>query len=152
VTSGVAVVGLTYDGSDIQLSDLSIFLEIRRGLNEAPSVRGVDTIVPARAGRIAQSRINDMLSIELYGQVTTDPAETFADDARASYRDKWVGVRALFASNRDPTDLVATLEDGTTQTISARPLNIVVPNEIPGWFANVSIELEGFDDWTPGGS
>jgi len=152
MTSPVAVIGLTYDGTDIQASNLSVFFQIRRGINEAPTVRGTDITVPALAGRIARNRIVDMLSIELVGQVTTDPAQTDPDDAKASYRNNWQTVRALFATNRDPAALVATLEDGTIQTIQARPLNITVPLEMPGWFAQVTIELEGYGDWGPVGS
>lgn len=64
-----AVVGLTFGGTDIQHNPIGIFLEIVRGLNEGPSVRGSDTVVPGLAGRIARNRVADRWDIELRGLV-----------------------------------------------------------------------------------
>ena len=55
MTSPVATIALSYDNVDLQESDLGIFLQIVRGLNEVPDVRGKDWIVPSTAGRIACS-------------------------------------------------------------------------------------------------
>lgn len=152
MSSPVAVVGLTYAGTDIQNANLAVFFEITRGLNEVPSVRGKDVTVPVRPGRIARSRVIDTLQIILEGQVTTDPTETDPDLSKASYRTNWTAVRSLFAPDRDVADLVATLEDGSSLTVPARPLNIVTRYEIPGWYWSGSIELEGLSDWEASGS
>lgn len=149
MTSPVGIIGLTYDGSDLQLSDLQVFLQIVRGLNEPPTVRGSDYVVPALAGRIEANRVNDVVSIVLEGIVRADPAQTTTSAARASFRNRVQSVRTLFRPDRARAPLVATLEDGTIWTISARPLPGIVWSEpVPSELANVSIELEGYDDWT----
>lgn len=152
MTHAAALVGVTFDGVDLQRSDLQWFLEIERGLDEVPSVRGKDTVIPGLAGRLEQNRRNDVLSIVLTGFVQADPSLTDVDDRRASFRSNVATIRSLFASDRDRADLVALLEDGSTQTISARPLNIIGGTYIGSEYRALSIELEGYDDWTPGGS
>ncbi len=153
MTSAVATIGLTYDGVDLQTGDLQVFFQIEHGLAEGPSVRGSDVVVPARAGRIEGNRINDVLVIELVGFVRADPAETTTSGARDSFAANRALVRTLFATNRARADLVATLEDGTQLTISARPMpGMIWTSPIPSEFANVSIELEAYDDWTAVGS
>ena len=147
MTSSVAPIGLTYDGVDLQSSDLQIFLQIVHGLNESPAVRGVDYIVPSRAGRIEANRINDVLSIVLEGHVRADPSETTTSGARASYRANVNTIRTLFRNDRARADLVATLEDGTILSISARPLNTIWSEPVPSEFGSLSVELEGYDDW-----
>jgi hypothetical protein len=148
MTSPAASIGLTYDGSDLQLADLSIFIEIVHGLNEPPSVRGSDVVVPALAGRVEGNRVNDVVSIVLEGIVRADPTTATTATARTSYRAKVAAVRTLFASNRARANLVATLESGATKTISARPLPGIIWNElIQSEIATVSIELEGYGDW-----
>lgn len=147
MTTAVGIVALSYDGTDLQQSDLQLFLQIVHGLNETPSVRGSDYVVPARAGRVEANRVNDVLSIVLEGHVTGDPTETTTSGARSSFRDNMQALRFLFRPDRARADLVATLENGTVLAISARPLNIVLSEPVPSEFAAVSIELEGYDDW-----
>lgn len=148
MTSPVALVGLTYAGSNVQTSDLQIFLQIVRGLNEPPTVRGEDTVVPARAGRTEGNRVNDVLPIELKGWVRADPTETTSSGARSSFADNRATVRALFHPKRARADLVATLENGVILTISARPMPGTIWTEVIGSeYAEVSIEMEGYDDW-----
>jgi hypothetical protein len=149
--SSAAVVGLRYDSVDLQTDDLQIFLEIHTGLNEPPSVRGGDYVVPARAGRVEANRINDVLPIELVGMVNADPAITDLGDARSSYRANATALRALFHPNRSRATLEADLEDGSTITIEARPLPTHIWNE-GAVSAKVNIELEGYDDWAVAGS
>ena len=224
MTNAVAVIGLTFDGTDLQTADFGIFLEIVRGLNEQPVARGVDLVVPSRAGRIVRNRVGDALSIELRGYVmgTGAPATaaetgggvdtTLAADAvagvvsivltsaagiadneylrvgdtgeteirrvdpswtagttipltgplvrnhdagdqvrqvdtagssgdREVFRTNAKIVRALFATDAEPANLIAALEDGTTATIAARTLNSIW-NQITPDLAEVSIELE----------
>jgi hypothetical protein len=147
VTNAVAVIGLTYDGTDVQQSGFGIFLEIVRGLNETPEVRGTDTVVPGRAGRIARNRVADRLPIELRGIVMGNGANEAAQ--RADFRTNVLALRALFSSSRVPANLVATLEDGSTATISARPLpGMLWDEQVASLFANVSVELESVDpEW-----
>ena len=142
--SPVAAVGLRYDSVDLQQPDLQWFFEIERGLDEVPSVRGKDSIVPAADGRTERNRKNDVLSIVLLGFVRGAPD---AVDQDASYRENLASIRALFHSRRARATLTATLEDGTVQTISARPLNIVPGRTVAPRFRTLSIELEGYDDW-----
>jgi len=147
MSSPWAVIGLHYDGSDLQLADLSLYLWIQSGLNEVPVVRGTDTTVPGKPGRSEGNRVNDVLPIVLVGQVTSDPTALTQAEARESFRTTMRAVRTLFASNRSRANLVADLEDGATATISARPLNILVPKMIESVYASLSIEMEGYDDW-----
>lgn len=147
MTTTAATIGIVYAGTDCQPSDLSIFLVITHGLAEPAAVRGSDIIVPGLAGRIAGNRVNDVLPIELEGFVRAAPSTTTTATARASYQAKRATVRALFATNRARAALVATLEDGTQITIMARPLNTIWNETVPSEFANVSISLEGYNDW-----
>lgn len=153
MTNALATIGLTYDATDLQTSDLQVFLEIVHGLNETPSVRGVDIVVPGLAGRIEGNRINDVLVIQLEGLIRADPSETTTDGAQASYRDNVQAVRTLFAPARLRAELVATLEDGTAFSIMARPMPGMIWTEpIKSEVAHVSIELEAYGDWTAVGS
>jgi hypothetical protein len=153
MTSAISTVGLTYDGSDLQSSDLSLYLKVVRGLWETPSVRGDDTVVPALAGRAEGSRVNDLLKIELRGWVRADPdLDSDHEDAVDSVQASLLLLRTLFASDRERADLVATLRDGTTRTVSARPLNMITTEIVEGWWYNLSVELEGYDDWADEGS
>jgi hypothetical protein len=148
MTTALATVGLTYDGVDLQTSDLQLFLEIVQGLNQTPAVRGSDYVVPARPGRVAANRVNDVLPIVLEGFVSANPAAVTTATARSSFRANMQTVRALFAPNRARADLVATLEDGSSQLISARPLpGIIASDDVKSEFARISIELEGDGDW-----
>ena len=153
MTSPIVSVGLTFDGTDLQPSDLSFCLWIVSGLNQTPTVRGVDVTVPALAGRIEANRVNDMLPIILEGFCRGDQTATNTADRREAYRVTARTLRSLFASNRERADLVATLEDGTELTIAARPLPGMIWNEIVlSEYAAISIELEGVDDWAISGS
>lgn len=147
-----AVVGLRYDSTDLQLADFTKYFWIATGLDAVPSVRGVDVVVPGKPGRSLKNRENDTLAIVLNGQVTCDPDAMDQAAARSSFRTAMRAVRTLFASNRTPATLEATLEDSTVLTITARPMNIVVPDQVEGVYASLSIELEGYDDWTETGS
>ncbi len=141
------IVGLTYDGEDLQLPDFTLFLTIIKGLNETPAQRGEDIVIPRRAGRTEGNRINDILSIVLAGQATGGPTTDDRPTNQSEYRTMMLYVRTLFRSNRERAALVALLENGSTATIQARPMNILVPDEVPGAYASLNIELEGYDDW-----
>jgi hypothetical protein len=150
VTSPVAVIGLTYRGTDLQSADLDIFFEIVRGLAEPPSVRGEDWIVPARAGRLPTNRVADVLRIELRGHVRGSGVDE--DAQRADFAANRATVRALFSPTLDPGPLVATLEDGSVQNVDARTLDTIW-NQVQPSFAFVSVQLESVDpDWLAGAS
>lgn len=151
MTNAVAVIGLTFDATDIQQDPIGIFLEIIHGLNESPSVRGVDTVIPSMIGRVARNRKADTWRIELHGYVAgigdTEAAQ------REDFRDLVATLKTLFDPTADPVALVATLEDGGTMTIMARALPTPLWNQIVPSIAEVSYELEAVEDWTlDGGS
>jgi hypothetical protein len=140
MTNALAIrpLGWTPDGGerfDCQQDRLGWHLEIVTGFDEVPSVRGEDVIIPGRVGRLAGSRIGDLLSIELVGSVRgdlEDGSPMTEAERLESYR---ANVRELQAQF-DPT-LVGVVdvlgEDGTTYTIAARPLSLVYGSEdIPG--------------------
>lgn len=152
MTSAAAVIGLTVDSVDVQDVD-GIFLEVKRGIGEVPEVRGVDLIVPAYAGRIVRNRVADRLPIILEGWVRgvgTASGASGEDEDRADFATNRAALRVLFDPTADPVLLEATLEDGTTQSINARTLNIVYDQVVPS-FARVNIEMESVDpDWVAG--
>jgi hypothetical protein len=150
VANALAVIGLTYGGTDIQNSSIGTFLEIRRGLNEIPEVRGIDTIIPSAVGRRLRNRVKDRRIIELFGYVAGTGSGEAAQ--RSSFRTQVAALKALF----DPTvsrSLVATLENGGTGTIAARTLTMIWGDawseDLSPSFASVSIELESVaPEWT----
>lgn len=149
MTSELATIGLVWDGTDLQDWDQGIFIEIVKGVNETPKVRGSDVLVPALAGRVEGNRVNDILDIELRAFIRASSAATSNADAIASFRDNMATVRSLFASNRDRAVLEATLENGTVQEIVARPLpGIQWEEPVKSQLAIGYIEMEGFDDWS----
>lgn len=153
MTNAVAVIGVSYDGTDVQQNPMGIFLELVGGLNETPRVRGTDVIVPGLAGRVVRNRKADGFVVELRGYVSGSGVDEEAE--RASFRALVTSLRTLFDPTRDPADLVATLEDGSTATCSARPLPTMVYNQQVPSMAVLSVELESVDgDWVlePAGS
>lgn len=147
MTSPLAPIGLTYAATDLQDADLGIFLEITQGLNDSPEPRGRDVTVPGSDGQIPRNRRPHQLRLVLTGQVmgigTTQALQ------RSNYRTKVKSLRTLFSPSRQPANLVATLEDATTGTISARPLNIIWNEIISSEYALVSVELVSVTpDWT----
>ena len=148
MTNAVAVIALTYRGTDIQEAfgaSGAMFLEIVRGLNEPAAVRGSDIIVPGKTGRLQGSRQKDLRTVELEGILWGATGAT----ERTTYRTKVATFQALF----DPTiagALVATLEDGTTTKTLAntRTLSVAWDHIAPG-AARVNVLLESTaPDWT----
>lgn len=152
MTTPVAPVGASYAATDLQAADLSIFLQFKRGLHELPSVRGEDTVIPTAEGRHEMNRVNDVVRIELEGHVTADADALTNQEQVESF---WVNaetLRTLFASDRAWAALNAVLPDGTIKSIQARPLNMIFTEVIGSLFATVSVELEGYGDWTTASS
>lgn len=145
MTSALAIIGLTFDGIDIQNLD-GIYLELTGGLNDSPAVRGVDVIVPGAAGQVARPRRFHERRILLTGSVRGSGSTE--DDRRAAYRTDMKTLLALFDTAANPADLVAELEDSTTGTIAARTLSVLSTETVPSEEAAISIELLAVEDWS----
>lgn len=133
------VTSLTFDGTSLQRLDGSVLFEIKRGLGDIPSVRGVDQIVPGRRGRIRRNRIADALTLELEGVVDAGDLAEFAV-LRQELHD-------LFDPEAGDLVLSCLLEDGTTATINALVVPPMLWDEKAG-HARVNVALESVDpDW-----
>jgi hypothetical protein len=150
MSSGAAIIGLKIDGEDVQRSDLGVFLELVRGLNEGPTVRGVDTVVPGLPGRLPGNRVADTNQLEVFGFVSDGGAGSSEAEARAAYRANATWLRQLMDQTAAPLSVVATLEDGSTASITARVLpDPIWKDEVAGLFTTVDYQLESVDaDWT----
>lgn len=142
MSTPLAIISLTYDAVDIQTADLGIFLTITYGLNEGPEVRGKDVLVPGADGMVARPRRPHSHKILLGGLVRGVTGATEALQM-ADYRTNMRFTQTLFDPARDPADLVAGLEDGSTWTIAGRPLSpgVLATEQVPSLEADVSIEL-----------
>jgi hypothetical protein len=140
-------IALTYDGIDLQDYDgVGWHFDITQGLNEAPSVRGVDVVVPSRDGRVIRPRRVDVLKIVLLGHVYGPGS----DDASSQslYRANVTTLRELFHPARVPGVVGVVLEDGAIMEITARPLNTLWNEKMQSQYAVVSVELESVDpEW-----
>lgn len=135
-----AIIPVTFDAVDLCPDDLSAFLQITQGLNETPEVRGQDIVIPYLAGQASRPRRAHALKIVLTGFIRGIGAtET---DRRVSYRTTMRYWRdTLFDPTRTAAVLAATLEDGTIASLDARPLSMIVSEQVPSEYADVSIEL-----------
>jgi hypothetical protein len=140
-----ALTELTYRGTSLMRSNLTVLLRIVRGIGEVMEVRGQDTIVANATGRVPRDRKKDRLVIELKGYVMGTGADEAAQ--RASLVDLRAELRTLFDPTLAPGALVATLEDGTTQSIDARAINILYGDDDTPTLREVSVELEAVEDW-----
>ena len=143
---------LVANGVDLTRSDGRILGRVVRGLNEVPEVRGKDTLIPSRSGMVPRNRKLHRLVIEWEGHVMGDGA-TEADQ-REDFRDLMDSLRTLMNPVLDPYELVITVEDGTTRSITARPINLLPgPDDLPSYRA-VSLQWESVDaaDWGVTGS
>ena len=150
MTNQLSAIAISYDGTDVQTSDLGIHLEIVAGLDDSPDIRGQDVTVPYLDGRVVQPRRFDKRRILLEGFVRGIGASN--DLARMDYRANRRVLANLFDNTGLPATLRLVLEDGDVTRIEARPLSIVAVETIPSLYANVSIELEAVSDWEGLGS
>lgn len=137
---------LTYKGTSLMRSNLTVLLRIVRGIGETMEVRGKDTVIPSADGRAARNRRRDRLGIELRGMVMgTGSTETAQRASFVALREE---LRELFDPSDAPGTLVATLEDGSTQSVTARVLNTLGwgDDAIPA-YREISVELEALADW-----
>lgn len=138
MTSPVAVVGLVWDGHDLQRPDLDVFFEITEGLDDLPEFRGEDQLIPFRAGRLPGLRLPHRRPIVATGHVM-GPADATAKAAFRGYVDELKGWLDPTAGERG---LVARFEDSSTRWINCAARNIM-PGE--GWaseYRAFSIEWE----------
>lgn len=140
---------LTFAGQDIRqaaarTSQSGIFFDLVAGYFEPAAVRGVDTIIPAAAGRIFRDRVSDSRRIALSGYVIGTTA--------SDWRSKMQTLFSVMDPTADPANLV--IGDnylGTTgsPTIAARFVNAVGGEIVAGRFQTWSIELEAVTpDWS----
>lgn len=135
MTSPVAVVGLEWDGYDVQRSDLDVFLEITEGLDELPELRSFHQVIPFRHGRRSDDPHADHRVLVLTGLLSGP-----SGNERAGYRGYVDEVKAAFSPLRKNRVLVATLENGSQRWIRATPRDTKPVPIVPG-ASRYSIEL-----------
>jgi hypothetical protein len=147
----LVTLGATYDGTPLLAfasGRLRLIIRLIRGLDESPTVRGEDTVVPGTPGKVPRARVWESRTIELEGEIIGTGADLAAElaDIRAALE----SFRSLFDPTDDPKVLVIELEDGGTATISARTVNLALSDDVeigPTW-RRVNIELEAVEgDW-----
>ena len=140
----------SFSGSDLNTisgSTPRLTFWLVRGLDELPEVRGLDTVIPGAAGRVARNRIRDIRTIEIQGHIagvgSTAAAQT--DD----FRDAMETLRALFDPTAAAATLVVGLEDGTrSASINCRPVNSMT-RYVSDVGAEMNVELEAIgSDWS----
>lgn len=153
MTHAALPLGLVAGGVDLTRSDGRLLFQPTRGLNDVPEVRGIDTIVPGLPGRVPRDRVLDRLVVEAEGMVIGAGSTESAQ--RTDFRALVDDIRALMDPTQSPYDIVITVEDGSSRTITARPVNVVWgPADLPS-YRTASLQWEGVDatDWTfDGGS
>ena len=143
----VPITDLTFDSTVLMRTD-GLFLTIKRGIGEIPSVRGSDQIVPGRAGRIARARVADVLRIELEGVVGGKADLVTPVTEPAAYYALVLAMKALFAPTKVPKVLSCVLPDGSTATINARTIPpLLWDEEIAGRLARLNVALESVDPY-----
>lgn len=140
----------TYDAAALERlvgGILSLYLEVVVGLNGPPEVRGKDSVVPHLAGGIPRNRKAHRRRLLLEG-IVQGVGDTDAE-AKDAYQALMDELDVLFATDRAVADLVVAVPDSTTRTISCRPLNWIVTEQVPGLFAELQVELESLaPSWT----
>lgn len=144
---------LTFDGNDIQKSDISMHFDIEQGLNDGLEVRGEDSVVPGAAGRVFRNRERDVRHLVLRGILQgTGATETVR---QGSYQNLCDQVESYFPLDDDPATLVGEARDGTWRAIDARATTIIWDPEPVFGVGWVVVNLDSVEpDWqvTGGGS
>lgn len=145
---------LTFDAAALQTDPIGIHIELTKGVNESPAVRGEDDTVASRSGRVSYPRLADILALEGRGFVLGYGIDT--DDQRATFRTLMGTLRALLAAGKlEPKILAGVLEDGATATINARVVDFDITERVASVAAEIKVAWESVDpDWviTPAGS
>jgi hypothetical protein len=151
----VPITGLTFAGTSLMRDD-GVFLMLKKGAGEIPSVRGVDTIVPGLTGRVFRNRVADRLVLELEGYVQgqEDPDDHDPTEPEAYY-DLVDELVELFDPAADPAALSGTWPDGSIRSIDCRVVAPLLWDEvIHGRLAKLNVALESVSpawDVTPPG-
>lgn len=144
------ITSLTFDGTLLMRDDRTLYLSLKRGVGEVPTVRGEDVVVPRLAGRVARARVPDRMALELEGLVVgyRDPTDGSPTEPE-SYYTVVREMRALFDPTKDPALLSGILPDGTLASINVRVVPPLLWDEmIPGRLAKLNVALESVDpDW-----
>lgn len=150
---GGYVTDLAYASTDLQPDSLDFVLWVTRGLNDIPSVRGTDQVVPARTGQVERNRKADKLAIELRGYVLGNGST--GELIVANFRSSVEILKALFDPALAQRVLSATLEDGSAATINARVVGLAMLEVVANHVAEVAVLMESLDPYwviTPAGS
>lgn len=139
---------LTANGTELQPLNGKHHFYVYGGIDDMPSVRGADWVVPGLAGRVVPSvsaRINDVLLVELRGFVHGIGATE--DAARQDYRATMDALQAIFLPTLNPWPLVmygpvGGVGSGRKRTIQVRYLDMVPSDWYGGLTRNFSIRLE----------
>lgn len=144
---------LAFAATDLQPSDRSFVLWVERGLNDIPTVRGEDIVVPHLTGRTAAARVADTMIIELKGWILANGATP--DIIAGAFRTVVEALKAVFDPAAGYQTLSATLEDGSAATIQARVTALVIDEKVASHVASVDVQMESIDPYwviTPAGS
>lgn len=116
MASPVAIIGLTYRGTDLQTMPPGIFMELTSGLFDGLELVGQDQPLLGADGVFPRPRRIRRRKVTLVGLIyPTDGTPT-----RASWMTNLTTAEALFDPHQYG-DLVATLPNATTRTLSVRP-------------------------------
>ena len=146
MTSNVATVALTFGGTDLGDIDGTLIDRVMYGGPDEPSpVRGRDDVALGKDGKVLRNRRSDVRRIEIRGWVT-GTGSTVADQV-ADYWDNRVTLGTLMEPKTTRT-LLATLLNGDSYSINARPVEPPSYDQEAPMLARVSIILESVDpDW-----
>lgn len=134
---------IEFRGQDLLADGLR--LQLTAGYSDPLTVRGKDTVIPQRPGRIAHNRVADTRILRLEGHVkASSPAEwRIATDL----------LMAIADTTLDPGDLILRapylgLATGVTATIAARCTSALPGPIMSKLFQRWSLELISVDpDW-----
>lgn len=143
MTSPVAVIGLAWDDFDLQRADLDIHFEITEGMDELPTTRGSDQVIPFRRGQLPSPRMAHSRPVVATGWVAGPPTAS----AKTAYRAYVDSLKARLDPTSLPRVLVATLEDGSKRWILAVPRNLIGGPGLGSDFRPFSIEWEALDPY-----
>lgn len=141
--------------SSLELQDLSAGYWVTisvGGLDAVPIVRGEDTIIPGKSGRVARVRKADVLTITLHAFVTGTGSTHAA--VRESYLSRMTALRAIFDPTADPFSLTihptaeavgGKVGTGQTATLNVRFLRFTGPGSIADEAREFDIECECVD-------
>jgi hypothetical protein len=131
---GYTLTDLVFNSVELQRDDLTVHLEVVRGLDENPNSRGQDTVVPHLEGQVSRTYRDDILEIELFGFVQGSGSTEAL--RRASFRTLAEEMKFLFRTNNE-ANLAGVDAGAHTYEIAAKPVVGGAlrwgPQDIPGF-------------------